>query len=136
MPDNGSNGQALFVNLPVRDLEQSKAFFASLGFAFDERSSGETAASLIVNDETFIMLMSHESFASFAPKAITDTTEGNEVSLGLGAESEAAVDEMVRKAVAAGGSTYGEPMDSDHMYGHGFTDLDGHIWFFYFLHAG
>ena len=46
----------------------------------------------------------------------------------LSCENRAQVDEQVRKAVAAGGTTYNEPQDHGFMYGHGFRDLDGHIW--------
>ena len=51
-----------------------------------------------------------------------------EVPVCLSSESREKVVEMVRKAVAAGGSTHNEPQDHGFMYGHGFQDLDGHIW--------
>jgi uncharacterized protein len=74
------------------------------------------------------MLLTHEKFQTFTPNAICDATKSTEVLVCLSVESRAAVDERVRKAVAAGGSTYNEPQDHGFMYAHGFQDLDGHIW--------
>ena len=118
----------IFVNLPVRNLNQSIEFFTQLGFQFNPQFTDETATCIIVSENIFVMLLTHEKFKTFTPNAICDATQSTEVLTCLSVESRAKVDEMVRKAVAAGGTTHNEPQDHGFMYGHGFQDLDGHIW--------
>jgi predicted lactoylglutathione lyase len=118
----------IFVNLPVKDLNRSVAFFTRLGFKFNAQFTDETATCMIVSEDIFVMLLTHAKFKSFTPKAICDATTSTEVLVCLSAESRDNVNEMVRKAVAAGGTTYNEPQDHGFMYGHGFQDPDGHIW--------
>lgn len=118
----------IFVNLPVKDLDRSVAFFTRLGFTFDQNFTDETATCMVVSDDIFVMLLTEAKFKTFTPKAIADATKTTEVLVCLSCESRAEVDETVRKAVAAGGTTYNEPQDHGFMYGHGFQDLDGHIW--------
>jgi predicted lactoylglutathione lyase len=118
----------IFVNLPVKDLNKSIEFFTQLGFKFNPQFTDETATCMIVADHVFVMLLTHDKFKMFTPKEICDATKSTEVLVCLSCDSRAQVDEMVRKAVAAGGTTYDEPQDHGFMYGHGFQDLDGHIW--------
>lgn len=118
----------IFVNLPVRSLKQSIDFFTNLGFQFNPQFTDETATCMIVSEHIFVMLLSHEKFKTFTPNAICDATKSTEVLTCLSIESREAVDDRVRKAIAAGGKTYNEPQDHGFMYAHGFQDLDGHIW--------
>ncbi|KAK42487.1 extradiol dioxygenase [Caballeronia zhejiangensis] len=118
----------IFVNLPVRDLPAAIAFFTALGYRFNPQYTDETATCMIVSDHIFVMLLTHEKFRAFSPRAIADTATGNEVLICLSCPDRAGVDDLVRKAVAAGGSTYSAPQDHGFMYGHGFQDLDGHVW--------
>ena len=118
----------MFVNLPVKDLKKSIGFFTKLGFTFNPQFSDETATCMIVSEDIFVMLLTHDKFKSFTPKAICDATKSTEVLVCLSCESRENVDDMVRKAVDAGGTTYNQPQDHGFMYGHGFQDLDGHIW--------
>jgi uncharacterized protein len=118
----------IFVNLPVRDLNKSVEFFTKLGYQFNAQFTDETATCMIVGEHIFVMLLIHDKFKTFTPKAICDATKSTEVLVCLSAESRAKVNEMVGKAVAAGGTTYNKPQDHGFMYGHGFQDLDGHIW--------
>jgi uncharacterized protein len=118
----------IFVNLPVKNLQQSVEFFTTLGFTFNPQFTDETATCMIVAEDIFVMLLTEAKFKTFTPKAICDATQSTEVLVCLALESRAAVDAMVRQAVAAGGTTYNEPQDHGFMYGHGFQDLDGHIW--------
>lgn len=118
----------MFVNLPVHDLKQSIEFFTKLDFTFNPQFTDETANCMIVGEDIFVMLLTRDKFKTFTPKAICDATKCTEVLVCLSCESREQVNEMVRKAVAAGGSTYNEPQDHGFMYGHGFQDLDGHIW--------
>jgi predicted lactoylglutathione lyase len=118
----------IFVNFPVNDLNKSIEFFTKLGFTFNPQFTDETATCMIVSEDIFVMLLTHAKFKTFTPKAICDATKSTEVLVCLTAESRDHVNDMVRKAVAAGGATYNEPQDHGFMYGHGFQDLDGHIW--------
>ena len=120
--------QMIFVNLPVKDLDRSVTFFKALGFSFNPQFTDETATCMVISDTIFAMLLTHEKFASFSPKPITDTSASIEVLTCLSRDSRADVDTMVAAAVAAGGSTYNAPQDHGFMYGHGFQDLDGHVW--------
>lgn len=118
----------IFVNLPVKDLDRSVEFFTRLGFRFNPQFTDENATCMIVSDTIYVMLLREEYFRTFTPKEVCDSTRHTEVLVALSSESREAVDEMVRKAVAAGGSTYADPQDHGFMYQHGFQDPDGHIW--------
>ncbi|WP_426079144.1 VOC family protein [Janthinobacterium sp. PSPC3-1] len=118
----------LFVNLPVKELDRSVQFFTALGFSFNAHFTDETATCMIVSESSFVMLLTEEKFRQFTPKQLCDTTRATEVLVCLSAESRAEVDQLVAKAVAAGGSLYKEPIDFGFMYGHSFQDPDGHQW--------
>ncbi|MCC3424486.1 MAG: VOC family protein [Microcoleus sp. PH2017_01_SCD_O_A] len=118
----------IFVNLPVKKLDRSIDFFTKLGFTFNPQFTDETATCMIVSDDIFVMLLTYEKFKTFTPKAICDATKSTEVLVCLSTESRKEVDEMVERAIAAGGTTYNQPQDHGFMYSHGFQDLDGHIW--------
>jgi len=118
----------IFVNLPVQNLKKSMDFFSSLGFTFNQQFTDDTAACMIISDDIYTMLLTHAKFKEFTPNPICDATKSTEVLVCLSRDSRAAVDDMVRKAVAGGGKTYNQPQDHGFMYGHGFQDLDGHIW--------
>lgn len=123
----------IFVNLPVKDLPKSMEFFKTLGFQFNMQFTDENAACLVISENIFSMLLTEKYFATFTPKAVADATKTSEVLLALDCESREQVDELIRKAVAAGGSTYSEPKDHGFMYQHGFQDLDGHIWEIFYM---
>ena len=118
----------LFVNLPVKELDRSVRFFTALGFSFNAHFTDETATCMIVSESSFVMLLTEEKFRQFTPRQLCDTKQATEVLLCLSAESRAEVDQLVAKAVAAGGSLYKEPIDFGFMYGHSFQDPDGHQW--------
>jgi uncharacterized protein len=123
----------IFVNLPVKNLKKSIEFFTKLGFTFNSQFTDETATCMIVTEDIYIMLLTHEKFKTFTPKEICDATKSTEVLLALSIESRAKVDELVSKAVAAGGTTYNNAQDHGFMYSHGFQDLDGHIWEVFYM---
>lgn len=118
----------IFVNLPVRDLGKSIAFFGSLGYSFKQQFTDETATCMVVAENIFVMLLSEEKFRSFTPKPICDAHTSTEVLICLQVDSREQVDALVGKAQAAGGALYKAAQDHGFMYGHGFQDLDGHIW--------
>jgi len=123
----------IFVNLPVQSLERSVAFFTALGFSFNPHFTDETATCMIVADDIFVMLLTHDKFQQFTPKQLCDTKVATEVLVCLSVESRGEVDDLVAKAVQAGGSIYKEPMDFGFMYGHSFQDPDGHQWELMFM---
>jgi predicted lactoylglutathione lyase len=116
------------VNLPVKDLRRSMEFFSKLGFSFNPQFTDEKAACMVVSEDIYVMLMTYPAFKMFTPREICDTARHTEVLMCLSAASRNEVDEMVRKARSAGGATFNEPQEYGFMYGHGFQDLDGHIW--------
>ena len=118
----------IFVNLPVKDLQRSIEFFTKLGYKFNPQFTDETATCMIVSDDIFVMLLTHAKFKEFTPKPICDAAKSTEVLVCLSCESREAVSDMVRKAVAAGGTTYAESKDHGFMLQHGYQDPDGHIW--------
>ncbi|MFI1418982.1 VOC family protein [Streptomyces sp. NPDC020731] len=120
--------QMIFVNLAVNDLDASKKFFTELGYSINAQFSDETAASVVISDTIVAMLLTRQKYAEFTKKEIVDSTKSSEVLLALSAESREKVDELVEKAVAAGGSVAGETQDHGFMYGRAFDDLDGHTW--------
>ncbi|HEY0063164.1 MAG TPA: VOC family protein [Telluria sp.] len=119
----------IILNLPVKDLNKSKAFFAALGFTFDARFSGENAAFMnIVGDTIQAMLTVEPFFQSLINKPVVQAKEANEVVICLSCESREEVNTLIAKAIAAGGSTPHPPEDHGFMYDQGFEDLDGHLW--------
>jgi predicted lactoylglutathione lyase len=116
-----------FVNLPVKDLGASQAFFRSLGFDFDPKFTDGTAACMIVSEQAFVMLLTEERFADFTSKPIAEAAT-TEVIMGVSADSREAVDELADAAMAAGATTANDPMDHGFMYGRSFHDPDGHLW--------
>jgi predicted lactoylglutathione lyase len=118
----------IFVNLPVRDLEASKVFFARLGFSFNAQFTDETAAAMVIDENIFSMLLTHEKFAQFTPKTITDAHTSSEVLIALSRDSKEAVNALFDKAIAAGGLEVRPAEDYGFMMSRAFSDLDGHIW--------
>ena len=127
--------RAIFVNLPISDLPAAKAFWSHLGFGFVEKYTNDVAACVAISDTIFVMLLTRELFAGFAPRPVSDAHTATEVMLCLSCESREQVDDLVRLAVEAGGRTYKEPQVHGTMYGHGFEDRDGHVWEVYHMAA-
>lgn len=118
----------IFVNLPVKDLKRSVEFFGRLGYTFNPQFTDENATCMIVSETIYVMLLVEKFFSTFTPKAIADAHKTTEVIVALSADSRAAVDELIAKAVAAGGTTPNAAKDYGFMYQHGYQDLDGHLW--------
>lgn len=118
----------IFVNLPVKDLNKSVAFFTKLGFSFNVQFTNENATCMVISEDIFVMLLIEPFFKNFTKKEIADATKTTESIICLSAESRAEVDEMVSRALAAGGAAPNEKQDHGYMYGHGFEDVDGHLW--------
>lgn len=126
----------IFLNLPVADLAKSREFFKALGYSFNEQFSDDTAACVVISEHIYVMILTHAKFCEFSPNPICDTAEATEVLIALSCESREELEELVKKAVAAGGSTYAEPKDYGFMIQHSFRDLDGHCWELVYMEPG
>jgi hypothetical protein len=118
----------MYINLPVKDLNKSLAFFEKLGFKTNAQFSDDKAACLIIGTDCFIMLVSESFFKTFIKKEISDAGKSAEVILSVSRDTKAKVDEMVKIALAAGGKPSSAAKDYGWMYQQGFQDLDGHLW--------
>ena len=118
----------IYVNLPITDMAKSRAFFTALGYSFNPDFSNEQGAALMLGENLYAMLLVHDFFKTFTDKPLANAHQSTEVLICLSCDSRAEVDALVAKAVAAGGSAPRPPLDHGFMYGHGFEDLDGHIW--------
>ncbi|MGD9833793.1 MAG: VOC family protein [Piscinibacter sp.] len=118
----------IFVNLPVKDMARTRAFFTALGFSFNPQFSDDKALCMVIADDIYAMLLSEPFFQGFTKKPVADAKKSTEVLVALSCESVAEVDEMVAKALAAGGRAPVERKDHGFMVQHGFEDLDGHQW--------
>lgn len=125
----------VFINLPVKNLDQSMAFFTQLGYHFNPQFTDEKAACMVISDSIFAMLLTEPYFKTFTKKNLADATVSTEVLIALDAGSREEVKEMVTKAAASGGKIYAAPQDHGWMYQHGFADLDGHQWELVYLDA-
>jgi uncharacterized protein len=122
-----------FINLPVKDLKKTMDFFSRLGFEFNMQFTDDNAACMVINDNTFAMLLVESFFRTFIKKELVDAARSTEVLLGLTADSRPQVDEIVNKALAAGGSPANDPQDHGFMYTWSFQDPDGHIWEVFYM---
>ncbi len=118
----------VFVNLAVKDLKRSVAFFSALGYRFDPKFTDENATCMIVGENIFVMLLVESFFRTFTKKPLCDATQSTEVLVCLSCDSRGHVDALVSKALAAGGTTPNAAQDHGFMYAHGYQDLDGHLW--------
>ncbi|MDO9483346.1 MAG: glyoxalase/bleomycin resistance/extradiol dioxygenase family protein [Hydrogenophaga sp.] len=118
----------IFVNLPIKDMARSQAFFKALGLGFNPRFTNEQGACLEIGDNFYAMLLVEPFFQGFTQKPIGDAHQATEVILALSVDSRAEVEAVIAKAVAAGATTPNEPKDFGFMFQHGFADLDGHQW--------
>ena len=118
----------IFVNLPAKDLNKTIEFFTKLGFKFNPQFTDENATCMIVGEDIFVMLLVEKFFKTFTKKKICDTSKNTEVIVALSVEGREKVDQMINKAIEAGGRESREPQDHGWMYGRSFEDINGHIW--------
>lgn len=119
----------IFINLPVSDLEKSKAFYESVGAVNNPQFTDETAACMVVSDVIHVMLLTHDKWKTFTSKAIPNAHDSAQVLLCLSSDTKDGVSEMVDQAVAGGGKADPTPtQDFGFMFGRSFEDPDGHIW--------
>jgi predicted lactoylglutathione lyase len=122
-----------FVNLAVKDVARSKAFFERIGFAFEPRFSTENAACMIVDASTFVMFLAEPFFRTFTKKEVCDAKSSTEVLMSLSCDSRSEVDRLVDAAVHAGAESEREAEERGFMYARAFEDPDGHVWELMFM---
>ena len=118
----------LFVNIPVADLQRSITFFEALGFSFNAQFTDATATCMLVGEDAYFMLLTRDKFASFARREIGEPWDQTSAMFAISVASRAEVDQMVKKAITAGGAPAADPQDHGFMYAWSFYDLDGHHW--------
>lgn len=123
----------IFVNLPVRDLEKSKAFHLALGHSINPKFTDDNAACVVVSDTIYFMLLKREYFQTFTDRRICDTAGEVQVLLALDTEGRPQVDALMEKALANGGSEAGTPRDFGFMYQRSFADPDGHVFEVFYM---
>lgn len=117
----------IFVNLPVKDLDRSMAFFQALGFTFNPQFTDETAACMVIDENIFAMLLTEARFRDFINGDIADPAS-TEVLVALSADSRAEIDDILKTALDAGAKPWKPNQDLGFMYSCSFQDLDGHVW--------
>jgi len=120
--------RTIISHFATKDVPAARAFYTALGFTVDEQMSGETCVGIVLSDHIKVMFSEESTFAKFSPKAICDTSQCLEVLNCLTCASRAEVDELIAKALAAGGTTFEDAEDHGFMYAHSFIDPDGHGW--------
>jgi uncharacterized protein len=118
----------IFVNLPVKDLDKSKAFFSKLGYTFNAQFTDATAACMVITNDIYAMLLTEAKFKEFIKKPIADAHKTTEVLIALSMDSKDDVSRVVDAALKAGGSEARDSQDYGFMFLRSFSDLDGHIW--------
>ena len=123
----------IFINLPVADLKKSMDFYTRIGFTNNPQFTDETAACMILSEEIFIMLLTHEKFRGFINKEIADTRKTASVINSISVESTTEVNEFMKKALEAGAKEPSEAKDYGFMLQRSLEDLDGHLWEVFYM---
>jgi uncharacterized protein len=118
----------LFVNVAVKDLARSMAYYKALGHTFNPKFTDKTAACMVLGEDNYVMLLTEPKFKQFTSKRLVDPKTSTEALLSIALESRKAVDDYVKKAVAAGGREARKAEDLGFMYNRSVEDPDGHIW--------
>ena len=127
----------IFVNLPVKNLENTKEFFKKLGYTFNQQFTDDKAACMVISEDIYAMLITEPFFKTFIPnKEISDSSKTKEVLVALSTDSKQQVDDLANKAIAAGGKNFRDPEDNGFMYARSFEDLDGHVWEVFWMDPG
>lgn len=125
---NNKTPRSIFLNLHVRELQKTKEFFSKLGFEYNAQFTDNNAACMIINEHAYVMLLEQPFFKNFTKRDLSDPSKATEALYALSCNSRAEVDEMVKKALDAGGKPAMPPQDHGFMYAHSFYDVDDHHW--------
>jgi uncharacterized protein len=124
----------IYVNIPVKNLDKSIAFFTKMGYPFNPKFTDDKAGCLVISEHIYAMLLTEPFFKGFTNKEVCDTSKSAEAIISLSADSKDEVNDLVNKAKAAGATTPIDPVThGDYMYQWGFQDLDGHQWELFYM---
>lgn len=118
----------IFVNLPIKDLAASMAYYKALGFDHNPQFTDDTAACIVISDTIFVMVLTEAKFSEFAPLPIPDPKAQTQALYALSRDSREAVDQIAEAGIKAGGHEYRPPQDMGFMYSRAIADIDGHVW--------
>lgn len=123
----------IFINLAVKNLQKSMDFYTALGFTNNPQFSDETAKCMVWSDNIYVMIMTHEKFASFATKPIADTKSNLAGLYSLSVENIDEINKIVTNGLNAGGTEPSEMKDYGFMQQRTIEDFDGHTWEIFFM---
>jgi uncharacterized protein len=119
----------IFVNLPVRDLAASTAFYNAIGGALNPQFSGEKSSCMMFSDTIGVMLLTHEHYGQFIKRPIGDARRESHALFALSVESRDAVNStLTQGAAAGGGADPAAPQDHGFMFSRSVEDPDGNVW--------
>lgn len=127
------NKTQIFVNLPVKDLSKTIKFFTKLGFKFNPQFTDKNATCMIIGENIYAMLLVERFFKTFTKKQIVNAMKSTEIINALAVENRKKVDDMINRAIKAGGKEPRKAQDHGWMYGRSFEDLDGHLWEVFYM---
>ena len=125
--------KGVFINLPIKSVRDSREFFSKLGFMFNDKGCSEDTLCMIISENVCAMFLEESKFKDFASGDVVNVNRASEVVNVLSMKSREEVDELVGKAIDAGGKEVNESKDYGPVYGRNFEDLDGHIWGVFFM---
>ncbi len=123
----------VFINLAVKDLQKSMDFYTALGFSNNPQFSDDTAKCMVWSENIFVMILTHEKFASFATKPIADTKTNLAGLFSLSLDSIEEVNKMVEEGLKKGGTEPNQMRDYGFMQQRTIEDFDGHTWEIFFM---
>lgn len=123
----------LFINLPVKDVEASMHFYAQLGLAVNPLFTFDDQKCMVLNEQLFLMLQTHEMFKKGNTKNLADARHYSIATFTLPVESVDKVNELMEKGLKAGGRETSLPKDEGFMLIRNLEDPDGHQWAIIYL---
>ena len=118
----------IILHFSTKDVLRARAFYTALGFTVNEQLTSEASVCIVMSDHIQVMLSAESVFSTFSPRAVCDTSKSLEVLTCLTCNSRDEVDDLIKRALDAGGTTFEEAEDHGFMYAHSFLDPDGHGW--------
>lgn len=123
----------IFINLAVKDINKSMEFYTALGFTNNPQFSDDSGKCMVWSESIFVMILSHEKFASFATKPIADTKSNVAAFLSLSFDSLEEVNTAMENGLKAGGIEPNEMRDYGFMQQRTIEDFDGHTWEVFYM---
>jgi predicted lactoylglutathione lyase len=123
----------IFINLAVKDLQKSMDFYTALGFTNNPQFSDESGKCMVWNENIFVMILTHEKFASFTTKPLADTKSNIAGLFSLSVDSVSEVNKIMTNGLSAGGIEPNEMRDYGFMQQRTIEDFDGHTWEIFYM---